>query len=164
MISCRESPHLYHSKKLQKKGSGKELRKIKKIEKVPQTFSIFPPPHSFNSLGDCWRLWIKETLFPSLGYLWSLKSEQHLGNLLRKSYLPPQSSALSNQPLRLDRQSKNNWEARTFVPASCFYACSNPFRVFSLIVSAEWSNFSFSSSVKCKSNRSRIPFRPTIAG
>ena len=27
--------------------------KIKKVEKVPQTFSIFPPPHSFNSLGDC---------------------------------------------------------------------------------------------------------------
>ena len=76
MISCRESPHLYHSKKLQKKGSGKELRKIKKVEKVPQTFSIFPPLHSSNSLGDCWRLQIKETRFPSLGYLWSLKSEQ----------------------------------------------------------------------------------------
>ena len=25
-------------------GSGKELLKIKKVEKVPQTFSIFPPP------------------------------------------------------------------------------------------------------------------------
>jgi len=46
-------------------------------------------------------LWIKETLFPSLGYLWILKSEKDLGNLLRKSYPPPQSSALSNQPLRL---------------------------------------------------------------
>ena len=36
-----------------KEGSGTELRKINKVEKGPQTFSIFPPPYSFNSLGDC---------------------------------------------------------------------------------------------------------------
>ena len=28
------------------------------------------------------------------------QANKYLGNLLRKSYLPPQSSALSNQPLR----------------------------------------------------------------
>ncbi|WP_222560460.1 hypothetical protein, partial [Streptococcus sp. HMSC074F05] len=27
------------------------------------------------------RLWIKETLFPSLGYLWSLKSEKRFRKL-----------------------------------------------------------------------------------
>ena len=55
---------------------GQNSKKFKEVEKVPQTFSIFPPPHSSNSLGDCWRLQIKETSFLSLGYLWSLKSEQ----------------------------------------------------------------------------------------
>ena len=55
---------------------GKNSVKFNKVEKVPRTFSIFPPLHSSNSLGDCWRLQIKETRFPSLGYLWSLKSEQ----------------------------------------------------------------------------------------
>ena len=62
---------------------------------------VVPPPHSFNSLGDCWRLQIKETLFPSLGHIWSLKANKD-----------------TKQPLRLARQFKGNWEARTFVPAS----------------------------------------------
>ena len=37
-----------------------------------------------------------------------LEANNYLGNLLSKSYLPPQSSALSTQPLHLARQSKNN--------------------------------------------------------
>ena len=50
--------------------------KFRKGWKVfPNLFNL-PTPHSSNSLGDCWRLQIKETLFPSLGHLWSLKSEQ----------------------------------------------------------------------------------------
>ena len=55
---------------------GQNSEKFKEVEKVPQTFSIFPPPHSSNILGVCWRLQIKETSLHSLGYLWSLKSEQ----------------------------------------------------------------------------------------
>ena len=96
---------------------------------------VVPPPHSFNSLGDCWRLQIKETLFPSLGHIWSLKANKDLGYLLRKFYPPPQSSALSTQPLRLARQFKGNWEARTFVPASIQ---KNPPRPMSWRVCVLW--------------------------
>ena len=46
-----------------------------------------------------------------------IKANKDLGYLLRKFYPPPQSSALSTQPLRLNRQSKKQEEAWTFVPA-----------------------------------------------
>lgn len=88
-----------------KKKVGKNSN-IKKIEKVPQTFSIFPSPHSSNSLGDCWRLRIKETSFPSPYVIFEAK----------KAYKD------ANQPLRQIVISIKYNRLNSFCPAYfCFF-------------------------------------------
>jgi len=44
------------------------------------------------------------------------QANKYLGNLLRKSYLPPQGSALSNQPLRHTVNSIKDRRLDSFLP------------------------------------------------
>ena len=82
-------------------GSEKELHKIKKLKRLPKSFQ-------FSHLRTAPIVWgVLEVENKGnivsfiLGYLWDLISEQRLRKLARKFNLIPQSSALSNQPLRL---------------------------------------------------------------
>lgn len=81
-------------------GSEKELHKIKKLKRLPKSFQ-------FSHLRTAPIVWgVLEVENKGnivsfiLGYLWDLISEQRLRKLARKFNLIPQSSALSNQPLR----------------------------------------------------------------
>lgn len=102
LIAIRKSLFIYLSHHVMNiHGSEKELHKIKKLKRLPKSFQ-------FSHLRTAPIVWSVLEVENNgnvvsfiLGYLWDLISEQRLRKLARKFYPPPQSSALSNQLLRL---------------------------------------------------------------